>query len=928
MPNVDTRELRSTLAIDDSMITSCSPRSSEHDLDSDVDSANMENLLLEDLDLYMDDINSRLIVSRMVGNSVIRGIVNAIAEDSAETISSKEAQIEELNRRLQLYEPIAGLRGASPSQVQFTRLGLREDDDGMMGSLNIAAEKHLEVLKREIEWMRSSDFLKGTQLGQGRSLESLTQMDKNIDALREIMGIIFKNSSEMSSLLKESLNEQQWQREIQREVDSAIVQNIIREMREGFETKLCEQTSLFDAQNDYWLKKVGEISDLHQELKFVSKSMLSIEPEHHHHLPHGSQESYEEWDNSKKKDHVSGKLYGYSAVTDSSRVGENGVVSEEKSGNTAPEIAESSLLLHLSKEELISHYKTEISEMKRQLESSIQEKTEELFRWKRQFLKERGFSHTKKEKELEALKKRLPDISLRLDGVLLEAKNFYAVQDDHDKTFSFKQRIDGLLLENKSLRDLLASKSKEVDRLASQVSEAAKRMTKYSSLEKTLLKKKRKLEWEIEDAETETFIRSQIDTCILSELIHDSECRGEDAHTETEIMENIYGVILGGLIVDARSLVNSIRVCAEKNNILAAVVSQKDKALDLEVEKAERLRQEVASLSTLVNERDIALSSEVKKSETLSQKLEKAEQLKKEVLLLSTLVREKDITLSLEVKRSEELSQELVSLRGFIEEKNMLIVDLESKLRKQEQDLDQDSEELSKLKAQVDEQERSLWGYRAESDLVKSRLDEAMKKIGQSDAEIFNLNQKLALASNNMREAEKEKIMLYNIIQEKENRLSSATARVDERTQQMESIVVFVKELSRSVVELERIILRKLERRSSRLEELFSECDELSKLASLFKRRELQYKKELEIRYRDLRKEIEIIVCNHERAENEVDRLGDEVDDLISVLEKVCIALDHYSPVLQHYTGVVEVLEMVKRKLKDVCRETRPTADE
>ncbi|CAA6668082.1 unnamed protein product [Spirodela intermedia] len=863
MPNVDTRELRSTLAIDDSMITSCSPRSSEHDLDSDVDSANMENLLLEDLDLYMDDINSRLIVSRMVGNSVIRGMVNAIAEDSAETISSKEAQIEELNRRLQLYEPIAGLRGASPSQVQFTRLGLREDDDGMMGSLNIAAEKHLEVLKREIEWMRSSDFLKGTQLGQGRSLESLTQMDKNIDALREIMGIIFKNSSEMSSLLKESLNEQQWQREIQREVDSAIVQNIMREIREGFETKLCEQTSLFDAQNDYWLKK----------------SMLSIEPEHHHHLPHGSQESYEEWDNSKKKDHVSGKLYGYSAVTDSSRVGENGVVSEEKSGNTAPEIAESSLLLHMSKEELISHYKTEISEMKRQLESSIQEKTEELFRWKRQFLKER----------LEALKKRLPDISLRLDGVLLDAKNFYAVQDDHDKTFSFKQRIDALLLENKSLRDLLASKSKEVDRLASQVSEAAKRMTKYSSLEKTLLKKKRKLEWEIEDAETETFIRSQIDTCILSELIHDSECRGEDAHTETEIMEKF----------------------------MAAVVSQKDKALDLEVEKAERLRQEVASLSTLVNERDIAFSSEVKKSETLSKELEKAEQLKKEVLLLSTLVREKDITLSLEVKRSEELSQELVSLRGFIEEKNMLIVDLESKLRKQKQDLDQDSEELSKLKAQVDEQERSLWGYRAESDLVKSRLDEAMKKIGQSDAEIFDLNQKLALASNNMREAEKEKIMLYNIIQEKENRLSSATARVDEQTQQMESIVVFVRSCQ-----------DQLWNWKGSLEELFSECDELSKLASLFKRRELQYKKELEIRYRDLRKEIEIIVCNHERAENEVDRLGDEVDDLISVLEKVCIALDHYSPVLQHYTGVVEVLEMVKRKLKDVCRETRPTADE
>lgn len=816
MPNLDTRDLRATLAIDDSMITSCSPRSSEHDIDGDVDSAYMENPLLEDLDLYMEDINSRLIISRMVGNSVIRGMVNAVAEESAETISSKEAQIEELNRRLQLYEPIAGLRGACPSQVQFAHLGSREDDDGMMGSLSVAAEKHLEVLKREIEWMRSSDFLKGTQLDQGRSLESLTQMDRNVDALRDIMKIIFRNSIGMGSLLQESLNEQQWQWEIQREVDSAIVQNIVREMREGFETKLCEQKSLFDAQNDYWLKKIGEISDLHQELKSVSKSMLSIEPEHHHHLSHGSQESHEEWDNIKKKDHVSGKLYEYSAVTDSSRVGVNGVASEENSGKTAPEVAESSLLLHMSKEELISHYKTEISEIKRQLESSIHEKTEELFRLKRQFLKERGLSHTKKEKEMEALKKRLPDISLRLDGVLLEAKNFYAVQQDHDKIFSFKRRIDGLLLENRSLRDLLVSKSKDLDRLASQVSEAAKQMANYYSLEKTLLKKKTKIEWEIEDAKTETFIRTQIDKCILRELIHDSECQWEDAHAETEIIEKIYAVILGELIVDARSLVNSIMVCAEENNILAAVISQKDNSLNLEMEKVERLRQEVASLSALVNERDIALSSELKKSETLSQELEKAEQLKKEVLSLSTLVREKELTLSLEVKRSEELSQELVSLRGFIEEKNKLIVDLESKLRQQEEDLDQDSEELRKLKAQVNEQERSVWGYKKESDLLKLRLDEVMKKIGQSDAKIFDLNQKLALASNNVREAEKEKIMLYSIIQQKDNKLSSATARVDEQTEQMESIVVFVQELSRSVVEFERIVLWNLERRSSR----------------------------------------------------------------------------------------------------------------
>ncbi|KAG0466160.1 hypothetical protein HPP92_017740 [Vanilla planifolia] len=61
----------------------------------------------------------------------------------------------------------------------------------------------------------------------------------------------------------------------------------------------------------------------------------------------------------------------------------------------------------------------------------------------------------------------------------------------------------------------------------------------------------------------------------------------------------------------------------------------------------------------------------------------------------------------------------------------------------------------------------------------------------------------------------------------------------------------------------------------------------------------LWYKRMFEIRNSDLQK-----------AEAEVDLLGDEVDALVSLLGKVYVALDHYSPVLQHYPGVMDVLKL------------------
>ncbi|KAG0612099.1 hypothetical protein M758_6G001400 [Ceratodon purpureus] len=56
-------------------------------------------------------------------------------------------------------------------------------------------------------------------------------------------------------------------------------------------------------------------------------------------------------------------------------------------------------------------------------------------------------------------------------------------------------------------------------------------------------------------------------------------------------------------------------------------------------------------------------------------------------------------------------------------------------------------------------------------------------------------------------------------------------------------------------------------------------------------------------------------VENLQRAEQEVDVLGDEVDSLVALLEKVHVVMDQYAPVLLRYPGVAEIAKLVEYEL-------------
>ncbi|KAH1206682.1 WPP domain-associated protein [Glycine max] len=54
---------------------------------------------------------------------------------------------------------------------------------------------------------------------------------------------------------------------------------------------------------------------------------------------------------------------------------------------------------------------------------------------------------------------------------------------------------------------------------------------------------------------------------------------------------------------------------------------------------------------------------------------------------------------------------------------------------------------------------------------------------------------------------------------------------------------------------------------------------------------------------------------NLQKAEAEVDLLGDQVDSLLTLLEKIYVTLHQHAPALQQYFEVYEILELIKREL-------------
>ncbi|XP_027346527.1 WPP domain-associated protein [Abrus precatorius] len=100
------------------------------------------------------------------------------------------------------------------------------------------------------------------------------------------------------------------------------------------------------------------------------------------------------------------------------------------------------------------------------------------------------------------------------------------------------------------------------------------------------------------------------------------------------------------------------------------------------------------------------------------------------------------------------------------------------------------------------------------------------------------------------------------------------------------------------------MICQKFEMMTTRLEKIKCCLDPVIELVGCLRNKELLYQKAFIRRSQNLQK-----------AEAEVDLLGDQVDALLTLLEKIYVTLHQHAPALQQYFEVYDILELMKREL-------------
>ncbi|OVA05849.1 hypothetical protein BVC80_8409g2 [Macleaya cordata] len=830
-------------------------------------SANLGDDLLDDLDSYLEDINDRLTISRMVNDSVIKGMVNAVTEEATERINLKEKEVALLKERLHFYE--SGIDKFEEPKFSCFSDTLEEQDDtqGYLGNLKIEAEEQFRKLRKDIEDIKGCSLIArvnsrsdlGGQSGtlQGKGSEKWVEIDKSLSDLKNIIMKVCDRVDSMVYLSKTSLCEWRQEREFQEELEAIVIQNSIRSLHDQFEAKLWEQKAqICGSQSINQLAKINELSSLRDELDAISKSLSSSET--------GmllSQGSYDSED-TKRKDHFHRKVLSNHISAPSSLTEGNG---KHESNRTTLETMDSAQLKHMSKDELINYFKTEMTKMKRNNESVVQDITEKYFSLKREFLKERDpSSPLRKDKEFDSLRKKIPEVILKLDDILMESEKLPVVYDNAENLCGLKGRLDTLLSENRRLKDSLSNKRREVKSLSAQVSDAANKMSHHSLAEANLLKQIRKLKCDIEDTKIEISVREEIHKCILRDMIGKIKWHVEDSRMESVAVREICEIVLREALMDPKA---TIEWGVEDSDMESITMQEMCGII---------FREAIKDAEATIN----------------MMKMEYEKEHERRVSLEASLL-ESEKTLSLEIKEKEWLKQEMLLISASMEEKEKLALEAGSTLMKEKEHFDLICQELNRLRDQVSQQERLISESSMESNLINSKLEAASDQMRLYDEQISKLDQKLKLAMKDLKLANEETKLLHDIIQEKQNVILSLEGKEMEHKKQIESIITTVQRLSKTAADFERRAVEDVEKNNLRLDNLNFHCNPLLQKVNLFRKMETMYKQKLERRYSDLQK-----------AEAEVDLLGDEVDALLSLLEKIYVALDHYSSILQHYPGV------------------------
>jgi hypothetical protein len=393
----------------------------------------------------------------------------------------------------------------------------------------------------------------------------LTEIGKGFNSLKLLLAVVFQHIREMLRLVNTSVDDLQWEQELQLEVTDIIIGGCIRGLQDELERKLFEKSSTISCLRKNLQETVTRCASIREDLIAISNILLP--PEEESHMLNSKHES-----TGNRSDRWKFGFFGKRTCDDHSpSPGELNVSSAtQKSISPSEVISEKSDFRHLkgmARQEMLNYFRSEISKLKRLHEIDLQERTEELFKFKR----EKWSLALKYDVEFEPLRKKFPEVISTFDKIMsnaMAAPTICSSSDAIDESSRLKSRIDSLYSENQHIRDLLAKKTKEVQKLSCQISNANRKISLQCSLEKQLLRQAMNIEGEYEDLHVESTIRDEIYQNVTSHLV--------DNH------KNI--------------LEDTVHNFHAKLTAFEAALQEKDKALYLANEENQKLKEKLCIL--------------------------------------------------------------------------------------------------------------------------------------------------------------------------------------------------------------------------------------------------------------------------------------------------------------------------------------------
>ncbi|BFG34027.1 hypothetical protein CerSpe_203010 [Prunus speciosa] len=506
--------------------------------------------LVEDFDSYWQDINYLLTVSRVVSDTVIKGMV----QEAAEKIADKELEVTKLKEMLHVYH-------VGVENEFLESLAMRQESNRLVKQ-GTKDKIHPSSLEAILEHDRIEQFLSSLR---GATKEQFKKLEAEIDSIRGSSVKIISELLGLSDILQDKVSDK-WIG-----VDRTL--NCLKSAIESGFQQVEQMVRLSKADVREWHGRMKErISGLHQELDAISKS-LSVS--HFGQLSyHGSLEGDEESNNFKEGDSTHRKvlndLKSSSPSPATSSPTSTSSLSSSSSSSWVENGTHDKSEINMSRDELINYYNTEMTKLKRNHESEVQDMTEQLFSLRQELLKERGSSlPSKRNKELAT----------------------FCI--DEESLSSLKDRLESLLSENHQLKDLLTDKEREFKCLSQQVSEAAEKMSEHNGESFS--------QCEIVHLNMESFIMQELVVVIFREALKDAEQKLNNLNT-------IY------------TNENGLRVSLERENL------EKGKQLEVEVANKEKLNQKILFLAEakkrLEQDAAAALEREKEQYELAAQELE------------------------------------------------------------------------------------------------------------------------------------------------------------------------------------------------------------------------------------------------------------------------------------------------------------------